>query len=267
MFEYFKQAKRFEIKALERLGPDRLPPPFNPQLRPDLAGALKKAAQEKGLAIIAEYKKASPSQGDIALEVKPAEAASAYCAGGAAAISVLTEKSKFKGRLSFIDKIWRGGAAQANLPLLRKDFVFHPLQIRATAATPAAALLLIVKLSPSAEALSSLIKDAESFGLQSVVEIVDEDDLRLARAAEARIIQVNARDFRDLSVDLSRSLALARRHLGEKDELWIAASGINNGEDLRKVRESGFSAALVGTALMRGGRPAEALARLTAALG
>lgn len=268
MFDYFKQAKRFEIQALERLGEDRLPPVIPPAGKAGFSPALTRAAAADGLAIIAEYKRASPSQGDIALEVSPAQAACCYASSGAAAISVLTEKSKFKGRLAFIDKVQAALKKDAQCsqegkipPLLRKDFIFHPLQIRATAATSASALLLIVKLTPSAGLLASLIQTAKSYGLESVVEILDEDDLELARKAGAAIIQANARDFGDLSVDLNRSLALAKKHMG-KGEIWIAASGLEKPEDLERVRQAGFTAALIGTALMRGGHPGEALSRL-----
>ena len=268
MFDYFKQAKRFEIQALERLGEERLPRPRPASERPGFTQALMRSAGSEGLAVIAEYKRASPSQGDIALEVSPVQAAKAYAASGAAAISVLTEKSKFKGRLAFIDQAQAGlrDAVQSRTaeiipPILRKDFIFHPLQIRATAATGASALLLIVKLTPSAELLAALMAKARGYGLECVVEILDEDDLKLARQAGAGIIQVNARDFSDLSVDLNRSLALAEKHLAN-DEIWIAASGLKEAEDLERVRRAGFTAALIGTALMRGGRPAEALKRL-----
>lgn len=167
--------------------------------------------------------------------------------------------------MAFIQQAWDGGAEAASLPLLRKDFVFHPLQVRATAATAASALLLIVGLSPEVEKLRSLREEAESFGLQCVVEVLNEAELEIARKSGAGIIQVNARDFHDLSVDVARALNLARRQ-AEKDELWIAASGFSRPEQLLEAREAGYSAVLVGTALMRGGDLAAALAELSAGL-
>jgi indole-3-glycerol phosphate synthase len=181
-------------------------------------------------------------------------------------MSILTEKSRFLGRRNFITRAWEGGAGLFDLPILRKDFIFDPLQVRATAALPAAALLLIVKLTPQAARLRELRLLAESFGIQAVVEVLDEADLDLARASGAMIIQVNSRDFQDLSVDLSRALDLARRNQTEPGELWIAASGFSRAEELPSAAEAGFTAALVGTALMRGGRPAETLKHLTGAL-
>jgi indole-3-glycerol phosphate synthase len=125
---------------------------------------------------------------------------------------------------------------------------------------------LIVKLTPQAARLRELRLLAESFGLQVVVEVLDEADLDLARASGATIIQVNARNFQDMSVDLSRTLDLARRCRAETGELWIAASGFSRPEELTAAAEAGFTAALVGTSLMRDGRPAESLRRLTGAL-
>lgn len=265
MFDYFKKAKAIEIKALRRLDDSgRLPVP-SAEARLDFNLTLRRSAAAKGLAIIAEYKRASPSQGDIALGVEPGQAARAYAQAGASAMSVLTEKSKFKGRQAFVQQAWTGGAREASLPILRKDFIFDRLQVRATAATPASALLLIVGLTPEVERLRALREEAEGFGLQCVVEVLNESELELARKSGARIIQVNARDFHDLSVDLSRSLNLAR-HQADKNELWIAASGFSRPEQLLEAREVGYSAVLVGTSLMRGGDLAGSLAKLTAGL-
>ena len=266
MFEYFKKAKSLEIRALERLAAaGRLPAP-HPGPRPDFAGRLRRRAAGQSLAVIAEYKRASPSQGNLDLALSPEQAVQAFVQGGAAAMSILTEKSRFRGRRAFITRAWEGGAESFDLPILRKDFILDPLQVRATAALPAAALLLIVKLTPQAARLRELRLLAESFGLQVVVEILDEADLDLARASGAAIIQVNARNFKDLSVDMSRTLDLARRHRAEAGELWIAASGFSRPEELPAAAEAGFTAALIGTSLMRGGRPAEALRRLTGGL-
>lgn len=266
MFDYFRRAKRLEIKALMHLAESgRFPAPLAVK-RPDFSLSLRRTAIARGPAVVAEYKRASPSQGDIALDIEPGRAARAYSQAGASAMSILTEKSKFKGRLGFIQKAWAGGAGEAGLPLLRKDFIFDPLQVRATAATPASALLLIVGLTPEVNLLRELRLEAEKFGLQSVVEVTSEPELELARESGASIIQVNARDFHDLSVDLSRSLNLARRQAGVKNELWIAASGFSRPEELAQAREAGYAAVLVGTSLMRGGDPAASLARLRSGL-
>lgn len=265
MFSYFKKAKAIEVKALQRLDKSGRLPPLWSGARLDFSLTLRLAAESKGLAIIAEYKRASPSQGNIALSVEPGQAARAYAQAGASAMSVLTEKSKFKGRLAFVQQAWTGGAREASLPILRKDFIFDRLQVWATAATPASALLLIVGLTPEVDELRALREEAEGFGLQCVVEVFNESELELARKSGAKIIQVNARDFHDLSVNLSRSLNLARRR-ADKSELWIAASGFSRPEELLEAREVGYSAALVGTSLMRGGDLAGSLTKLTSGL-
>ena len=266
MFDYFKKAKALEIKALERLAAaGGLPAPY-PGPRPDFSEKLRRRAAAQGLAVIAEYKRASPSQGDLAPGLDAPQTALAFARGGAAAMSILTEKSRFRGRRNFITLAWEGGARLFDLPILRKDFIFDPLQVRATAALPAAALLLIVRLTPEAASLRNLRLLAESCGLQAVVEVLDEADLDLARASGANLIQVNARNFQDLSVDFNRTLNLARRRPPEAGELWIAASGLSRPEELSAAAEAGFTAALVGTTLMRSGRPAEALRRLTGRL-
>ena len=251
---------------MERLATAGLLPPPYPPPRPDFAGCLHRRAAGQGLAVIAEYKRASPSQGNLNLALTPDQAARDFIEGGATAMSILTEKSRFRGRRNFITRAWNGGADLVGLPILRKDFIFDPLQVRATAALPAAALLLIVKLTPEAVKLRELRLLAESFGIQAVVEVLDESDLDLARASGARIIQVNARNFQDMSVDLNRTLALARGHRVEPGELWIAASGFSRVEELSAAAAAGFTAALIGTTLMRGGRPSETLKSLTGAL-
>jgi indole-3-glycerol phosphate synthase len=264
-FNCFREAKRLEIKALQRLESRGFPPPYAGR-RPPFSLSLTRAAADQGLAIIAEYKRASPSQGDIAPELAAGRVARAYAEAGATAMSILTEKSKFKGRLNFIREA-RAVPEAASLPLLRKDFIFDLLQVRATAATPASAVLLIVGLTPSAALLRQLREEAENLGLEAVVEVLNETDLEIARDSGAKIIQANARDFADLSVDLRRSLSLAQKHARAAGELWIAASGFNRPEELRLAREAGFTAILAGTALMAGGQPAESLKKLRAGLG
>ncbi|NCC26429.1 MAG: indole-3-glycerol-phosphate synthase, partial [Deltaproteobacteria bacterium] len=149
MLERFKTAKRAEIDRLEEQARDRLIPPPFAGTRPSLAEALERHGPG---AVIAEYKPASPSQGPINPGLRPEDVASAYAAGGASALSVLTEETYFQGSLSFLERMTDPG-----LPLLRKDFLFHPLQIWATAATPASALLLIVAMFEERSELADMI--------------------------------------------------------------------------------------------------------------
>lgn len=155
------------------------------------------------------------------MDFPPEEAAKQYAEAGASCLSVLTEETYFKGTLGYLKRMSAPG-----LPLLRKDFIFDRLQVAATAATPASALLLIVRLTPDAALLRSLREQAEAHGIDAVVEIFDEADLALARESGARIIQVNARDLDTLQVDRSACLRLAERfHQAGDNEAWIAASG------------------------------------------
>ena len=170
-----------------------------------------------------------------------------YAAAGASCISVLTEERFFGGRIGYLERMHRTG-----VPMLRKDFIFHQLQVMETASTPASALLLIVRLTPDARELRVLREQAEAYGMQAVVEIFDEEDLALARESGARIIQVNARDLDTLETD----------RLRRGGEVWIAASAMSAGEHLREAAEAGFQAVLMGTALMDGGKPGEKLAAI-----
>jgi indole-3-glycerol phosphate synthase len=145
------------------------------------------------------------------------------------------------------------------LPLLRKDFIFHPLQVEHSAATPASAVLLIARMLTD-DALKGLARRCAEFGLTPVTEVFDAQDLKRARAAGAAVIQVNNRDLDTLRVDAK----LSRRLVAGKDggEFWITASGIRAHGDLVAAAAMGFDAALIGTSLMRGGKPGEALAAL-----
>ncbi|MDR1083278.1 MAG: indole-3-glycerol-phosphate synthase [Deltaproteobacteria bacterium] len=252
----FFEAKREEIEALTANPPaGRLPGPV-PSVRPDFLASLKNGRQTRGLGLIAEYKRASPSLGDIDLTLEPLGAARAYRA--ADAISVLTEEKYFKGHLSYLEIM-----AEAEIPLLRKDFIFHPLQIVQTSITMASAVLLIVRLTPEAGLLQELISLASSFGLRAVVEIFEPDELKLARQAGAEIIQVNRRDLKTLKIDPDRSAEIIKKYPPLDNEFWIAASGLSKPEELVRVRDLGFGAVLVGTALMKSGQPQEALRKLT----
>lgn len=168
---------------------------------------------------------------------------------------MLTEERFFGGRIGYLERMHRAG-----LPLLRKDFIFHQLQVMETASTPASALLLIVRLTPDARTLRILREQAEAYGMHAVVEIFDEADLALARESGARIIQVNARDLDTLKTDRQACLEMGR--LRREGEVWIAASAMSTGAHLREAAEAGFQAVLMGTALMDGGKPGETLAAI-----
>ena len=261
MLSRFARVKAEEVARLKSLKAQGRFPRAWEGLRPSFAGAL---SPKGGLpAVIAEYKRASPSRGVICEDVGVEDCALAYARAGASALSILTEEAFFKGSLGYLARARAAlGAAGLGQPLLRKDFICDALQVEATFATPASALLLIVRFTPDAGRLRDLRQLAESQGLDAVVEVFGEADLETARESGARIIQVNARDLDTFKVDRAACLALARRCPPLPGEAWIAASGVFERAHLEEAGEAGFAACLVGTALMAGGRPGEALARL-----
>ncbi|MCR4666713.1 MAG: indole-3-glycerol-phosphate synthase [Desulfovibrio sp.] len=253
--ERFRKAKEGEIAALRaRSGKDFSP--FRGD-RLSFTDALRDSLFPP-LPVIAEYKRASPSAGDICGSLSVAEVARAYVRAHATCLSILTEENFFKGHLSFLHEA-RQALSESPLPLLRKDFIFDPLQIEATAETEASALLLIVRLTPSVSELRSLREQALRYGIEAVVEVFDASDLALARESGATLIQVNARDLEHFTVDTMATLELAHAHHPEKGETWIAASGIRETADLIRARDAGFSAVLCGTQLMQGGEPEKSL--------
>ena len=252
MLEKFRQAKEAEIAELRRLrDAGQLPAPWDGERR-GFGEALTRAGSS---GIIAEYKRASPSKGDINLGVPPRETCEGYARAGACALSILTESRYFKGDLSFLAEV-----APVGLPMLRKDFIVHPLQVEATAATPASAILLIVRMFEGRDELAFLHGLCLVRGLEPVVEVFDERDLDRAKEIGARIIQVNNRDLDTLATDLNRCLDMVRRK--EEGEIWIGASGISTPEQVRQLRAAGLDALLIGTALMQHGDPGHGLARL-----
>ena len=259
MLERFRAAQAPAVERLLELEKRGRLPGLLSGPRPSLAAALVKKGPG---AVIAEYKRASPSKGDINLELEPEQAAREYAAAGAAALSVLTEQVWFKGHISYLERM-----AGPGLPLLRKDFLIHPLQVRETAATPASALLLIVRMLDD-DTLRTMLADSHRAGLEAVLEVFDAVDLDRAREALARtgaapaIIQVNNRDLDTLNVNAETSRTLIKgKH---PDEVWISASGAATAEYVVERAALGFEGVLIGTALMAGPDPKGALARLAA---
>ena len=258
MLERFREA---QLPAMERLRlrekAGLLPPPHQGS-RPSFAARLRENGPG---AIIAEYKRASPSTGTISLAHTPEEIAAAYAAAGAAALSVLTEEAHFQGKLDYLVRM-----ADPGLPLLRKDFLLHPLQVAETAATPASALLLVVRMLADDE-LAAMLRAAQAAGLEAVLEIFQRTDLERARAAVIRsavspvIIQANNRDLQTLTLDASVSRTLIRRR--KSREIWISASGITRREEVEERKALGFDAVLIGSSLMSGSDPGAALAALS----
>ena len=230
LLDRFREAKAEEIALLMDMASRReLPRPWKGR-RPDFLKAIAEPPDGQPVAVIAEFKQSSPSRGVIASGLKPEEVAEQYAASGASCISVLTEEQFFGGRIGYLERMGRAG-----LPLLRKDFIFHQLQVMETASTPASALLLIVRLTPDARTLRVLREQAEAYGMHAVVEVFDPADLDIARESGARIIQVNARDLDTLKTDRQACLDMAK--FRREGEVWIAASAMSAGAHLREAAE------------------------------
>jgi len=219
----------------------------------DFAAALRSAPP----AVIAEVKRASPSAGAIA-DADPAALARAYEAGGAAAISVLTEPHHFHGSLADL----RAVRLACRLPVLRKDFLVHPAQVIESRAGGADAVLLIAACLSGFE-LEALLATAADVGVAALVEVHAEADLERALGAGAPIVGVNARDLETLDVDEERALALVRRVPG--DRAVVFESGISRREQVERAVEAGATAVLVGEALMRSADPGAKVAELRGA--
>jgi len=209
-------------------------------------------------AIIAEVKRASPSKGDILPGLDPAAVARDYLAGGAAAISVLTD-SHFKGSLADLGAV----RAAVDLPLLRKDFMFDPYQVYEARAAGADCILLIAAMLDDGE-LRSLAALARELKMAALVEVHDQTELGRAEAAKAELIGINNRDLHSFKTDIAVTETLLANYRGQA--LIVSESGIESAADVRRLYAAGARAFLVGESLLRGGDPRGRLGELTHAL-
>ncbi len=212
-------------------------------------GFLDALRAPSGLAVIAECKKASPSEGVIRQAYDPASLARSYAEGGAAAISVLTERNYFSGAPEDLHCVRRA----VTLPVLRKDFIFDAWQIAESVAIGADALLLIVAIVGSAT--SDLVARSLEAGIEPLVEVHDEREAEVALRSPARVVGINNRDLRDFTVDLGVTRRIAPL-LARAGRVVVTESGIRGPEDLAGLRELGVKACLVGTSALRAGEPA-----------
>ncbi|HEU4568799.1 MAG TPA: indole-3-glycerol phosphate synthase TrpC [Marmoricola sp.] len=218
------------------------------------------AFRAPGLAVIAEVKRRSPSKGELADIPDPAALATAYAAGGADAISVLTEQRRFNGTLDDL----RAVRAAVDTPLLRKDFVVTDYQLLEARAAGADLVLLIVAALDDAE-LRRLHDRATDLGLTPLVEAHDGGEVHRALDVGARLVGVNARNLRTLEVDPDAFARLAS--LLPDDVVRVAESGIGGPEDAGRYAREGADVVLVGEALVRDGDPTSAVAAMRAAGG
>ena len=233
-----------DLKAKARDLPE--PPPFATALRGEF------------IAVITEIKRSSPSKGAIAPHLDAVEQAELYVAGGAAAISVLTEPYKFGGSLGDLSRV----SQQVGVPALRKDFIVHPVQLWEARAHGAAAALLIVRaLSPAK--LSELMETALEAGLETLVEVRDEAELERALSVGAAVIGVNNRNLETLEIDprtAPRVIAQMPAHI-----IAVSESGMTTAEDVAPSARAGADAILVGSSISASSGPEQAV-RLLASI-
>lgn len=208
----------------------------------DFSGALK--GEGPVPRVIAEVKKASPSKGVLREEFYPVEIASAYEAGGAAALSVLTNERHFQGRLEYLAIIRR----YVQLPILRKDFIIHPYQVTESRVAGADAVLLIAAVLDDGT-LEECLATARSLDLCALVEVHTAGELKRALALGATLVGINNRDLKTFKVDMATTFNLIKDI--PKKVTVVSESGIQTREDLIKLREAGVDAVLIGEAFMK----------------
>jgi indole-3-glycerol phosphate synthase len=206
--------------------------------------------QSSKLSVIAEVKRSSPSKGALAKISDPAELALRYQAGGATAVSVLTEGRKFGGSLADLDAV----RSAINIPILRKDFMVDDYQIFESRAHGADIILLIVAALSDLQ-LSELYAISKSLGMQVLVETHTLEEVERALSLDPEIIGVNARDLTTLKIDLGAFDKLAKAIPAGK--IKVAESGISSVAEVISYRNSGAEAILVGEALVKDGDPAQ----------
>jgi len=250
--------ERIVAKTRERLAqelpPDRAAAERAARARPP--HALSAALSKDGINIIAEIKAASPSAGPIVENPDVEGIAVEYRRGGAAAISIVTERDSFKGSRDWIAR----AAAASGVPILMKDFVVEESQLVRGVAAGASAILLLASLL-DARQIRELIACLDQFTCDALVEVHDERELERAVGGGARLIGVNNRNLRDFGVDLATSERLSK--LMPADVIRVAESGIKSRQDIDRLRAAGFHAFLVGESLLRQNDRAAAVRALT----
>lgn len=206
--------------------------------------AFEKALKKPGISFICECKKASPSKGLIAPDFPYLEIAKEYEKAGADCISVLTEPKWFLGSDEYLKEI----AGTVSIPCIRKDFIVDEYMIYEAKLLGAQAVLFICSIL-STEEIREYIKIADSLGLSSLVEAHDEEEVKSAIEADARIIGVNNRNLKDFTVNTDNSRRM--RELVPSNVLFVSESGVKTAEDIQILREMNVDAVLIGETLMR----------------
>ena len=224
----------------------------------DFLGSLRLPVRGRDLRIIAEIKRHSPALGVLRAGADPSDYARNYEAGGAAALSVLTEPHFFKGAIADLEE----ARAACALPVLRKDFIVERWQVAQARLMGADAVLLIVAVL--GEDTRSLVAAADDYGLPVLVEVHDRSEMDIALRSGAQAIGVNNRNLGSFEIDLATAESL--RPLIPNNRITVAESGLNQPADFRRMAQAGYDAVLVGTALMRSEAPAVVLQQALAAV-
>lgn len=206
--------------------------------------AFEKALKKPDISFICECKKASPSKGIIAEDFPYLKIAEEYEKAGADCISVLTEPKWFLGSDEYLREI----SEKVSIPCIRKDFTVHEYMIYEAKLLGARAVLLICSIL-SAEQIRAYIEICDSLGISALVEAHDENEVKTALNCGARIIGVNNRNLKDFSVDTDNSRRM--RELVPDSVVFVSESGVKSADDIKKLREMGADAVLIGETLMR----------------
>ena len=216
----------------------------------------ERVEKEERLSIISEIKRASPSKGDININMTPDEQASLYVEGGTTAISVLTEEKFFKGSPKDLEAVRK----KVDVPILNKDFIIDERQIVDAYNHGADIILLIVTILDDEE-LEANYKKAKSLGMEVIVEVHDEEELQRGLKINPDIIGINNRDLKTFKVDLNNTVRLIDKYYDD-NILFIAESGMQTAEDAVLMAEGKAECLLVGETLMKAGNPAEMIREL-----
>ena len=209
-------------------------------------GFMQALTQSSEIAVIAEVKKGSPSKGIISPDFNPTAIASSYEKGGADAVSVLTDEKFFYGSLDYIPLVRQ----EIQLPVIRKDFIIHELQIEEAGNYGADAILLIAAILDRNQ-IRDYLQMSTELDMDVLVEVHDEKELEKSLIAGSRLIGINNRDLRDFTVDLKTTIRL-RREIPDSIPV-VSESGIKSREDMKMLEDESIAAALIGETFMRSG--------------
>lgn len=252
ILERIVETKRKEVLALGRRLPELRVAAESAEPARDFAAALRVPGS---VAVIAEVKRRSPGAGPIRPDLDAVDLARSYQAGGAAALSVLTDRDYFGGSIEELAAVRRS----VEIPVLRKDFVIDDAQVYEARAAGADAVLLIVRILDDA-ALGRLLELASELGMAALIEAHDADEVERGLAVGARVLGVNNRNLRTFRTDLAMTLGLLDRVPAEV--VLVSESGIHTPDDVLLLGRGGVDAVLVGESLLRQDRPGDGVAAL-----